>query len=264
MSAWEAFGPLYPLSGLLVGILIGMTGMGGGSLMTPLLILFFGVHPAVAVGTDLLYASATKSIGTIAHGIAKTIEWKIVGRLALGSVPATVLTIYWLSNTPLNSEEIGSVITFVLGMALLLSSVSLFLRAYIRDVSFAYFGTVDSRRRILVTIITGIVLGVLVSITSVGAGALGVIVLITLYPKLPMARIVGSDIAHAVPLTLISGIGHWHLGSVDWNLLLVLLLGSVPGVFIGSFAAARVPESIIRIALAIILMVVSIRLLLAG
>ena len=242
--------------------MIGMTGMGGGSLMTPVLILLFGVHPAVAVGTDLLYAAATKSVGTIAHGIAKTVEWKIVGRLALGSVPATMLALWWLSNTNLDSEEIGSLITLVLGWALLLSSASLLLRVYFRGVSLSYFENMYPGYRIAATIATGALLGVLVSISSVGAGALGVVLLIALYPKLPMARIVGSDIAHAVPLTLIGGIGHWHLGSVDGLLLFSLLLGSVPGVLIGSIAATRFPETIIRFVLAAILAAVSFRLLL--
>jgi uncharacterized membrane protein YfcA len=263
MTAWDGFDILYPVSGFLVGTLVGMTGIGGGSLMTPLLILLFGVQPTVAVGTDLLYAAVTKSMGTIAHGIINTIEWRIVGLLAAGSVPATLLTLWWLSETSLDNEEIGSLITVVIGTALLLTSVSLILRSYIRAFSFEHFGDLAAKRRNSATVFTGFVLGVLVSATSVGAGAIGVVLLILLYPKLPMPRIVGSDIAHAVPLTLIAGIGHWQLGSVDWVLLLMLLMGSVPGVLFGTVLAARVPEVAIRYTLAVVLAVVSIRLLVA-
>ena len=261
---WDGFDPLYPFFGLLVGAMIGMTGVGGGSLMTPLLILLFGIHPALAVGTDLLYAAATKSVGTVTHGLARTVEWKIVWRLALGSVPATMLTLWWLSNANLESEEVGSLITYVLGWALLLTSVSLFVRVCFRGAAFSYFENIGPEYRFAATIVTGALLGVLVSMTSVGAGALGVVLLIALYPKLPMARIVGSDVAHAVPLTLIGGIGHWQLGSVDASLLLSLLLGSVPGVLIGSIAAARFPETVIRLVLAVVLAAVSLRLLLGG
>nr|TFG53934.1 MAG: sulfite exporter TauE/SafE family protein [Hyphomicrobiales bacterium] len=263
MNGLESFDPLYSLSGFFVGILVGMTGVGGGSLMTPLLILLFGVHPAVAVGTDLLYASVTKSVGTITHGIANSIDWKIVGRLAMGSVPASALTIYWLSVRGVYGGEIGSLITSVMGIALIATSVSLVLRARILVFSFDHFGSVNSKWEFGLTCITGIILGVVVSITSVGAGALGIVVLMMLYPKLPMSRIVGSDIAHAVPLTLIAGIGHWRLGSVDWLLLVSLLSGSIPGVLVGVYAATCVRESVIRIALAAVLAVVALRLLFA-
>jgi uncharacterized protein len=263
MSGLETLDPLYSLSGFVVGILIGMTGVGGGSLMTPLLILLFGIHPAVAVGTDLFYACATKSVGAIIHGVANSVDWRIVGRLALGSVPASALTIYCLSTWSLYGEGTDSIITSVMGVALLATSVSLVLRARILAFSFVHFGRMDSDSGFALTCLTGIILGVLVSMTSVGAGALGVVVLIMLYPNLPMSRIVGSDIAHAVPLTLIAGIGHWHLGSINWVLLLSLLCGSIPGVFIGSFGAMRLRESTIRVLLALILGAVAVRLLIA-
>ena len=254
---------LYSLSGLLVGVLVGLTGVGGGSLMTPLLIILFGVNPAVAVGTDLLYASATKSVGTMAHGLAKNIDWRIVRNLAFGSVPGTIITIFWLSDQGIEGEKINSFITGILGAALFVTSIALVLRARILAFAYTRLGDLDRNRTFLFTVLTGAVLGVLVSITSVGAGALGVTALILLYPNLPMLRIVGSDIAHAVPLTLLAGIGHWHLGSIDWMLLGSLLIGSVPGILLGSFAASRVRESVIRYLLAAVLAFVAARLFFA-
>jgi len=263
MTMLESINPLYSLSGLFVGMLVGLTGVGGGSLMTPVLIIFFGVNPAVAVGTDLLYASATKSAGTMAHGLAKNVDWRIVRNLALGSVPGTLITIYWLADLGIGDPTINGLITVILGLALFITSVALVLRARILAFAYTHLGDLDHRRTFALTVITGAVLGVLVSITSVGAGALGVTALILLYPNLPMLRIVGSDIAHAVPLTLLAGLGHWHLGSIDWMLLLSLLVGSVPGILLGSYAATRVRESVIRYLLAAVLALVAARLLFA-
>jgi uncharacterized membrane protein YfcA len=245
----------YSLSGFLVGMLVGMTGVGGGSLMTPLLILLFGIHPATAVGTDLLYASATKTGGTLIHGLSGTIEWRLVGRLALGSVPMTALTLFLLSRLTAHGTVAGGLVTAVLSAALFLTAIVLIFRQSIITFYGRHVDLLDERRTALFTVLTGAALGVLVSISSVGAGAIGVTALVLLYPRVPTARIVGSDIAHAVPLTFVAGIGHWLLGSVDWLLLASLLIGSLPGIVVGSYAATRLPDVVLRFALAATLIV---------
>ena len=253
--------PLYSLSGFAVGALVGMTGVGGGSLMTPLLILLFGVHPATAVGTDLLYAAATKTGGSLVHGYARSIDWRVVRRLATGSVPATLVTLAVLSHFNLSGDAARNLITLVLSVALLATAFVLVFGEAIVAAYRARVAELDSRRTAVNTVLVGIVLGVLVSISSVGAGAIGVIALIMLYPQLPMARIVGSDIAHAVPLTLIAGTGHWMMGSVDWHIIGSLLAGSLPGIFVGSYFAIRVPERALRLVLATTLFVVAGRII---
>lgn len=246
---------VYPLSGLLVGLLVGLTGVGGGSLMTPLL-LAFGVHPTTAVGTDLLYAAVTKTVGTAMHHAGDTVDWKIVRRLALGSVPATAVALYGLSHFGVQSKEVTETIKFVLGVGLLLTAVSIFLRRQIAEFVASRFGEPNDRQATAMTVISGVVLGILVSLSSVGAGAVGVTVLILLYPKIPLVRIVGSDIAHAVPLTLVAGTGHWLLGDVNFGLMGSLLIGSIPGIVAGSWLARRLPEMGLRPALATVLLVV--------
>jgi hypothetical protein len=252
--------PLYSLSGFAVGALVGMTGVGGGSLMTPLLILLFGVHPATAVGTDLLYAAATKTGGSLVHGFARSIDWRVVRRLATGSVPATLVTLAVLSHFNLSGDAARNLITLVLSVALLATAFVLVFGEAIVAAYRARVAELDSQRTAINTILVGLALGVLVSISSVGAGAIGVIALIMLYPQLPMARIVGSDIAHAVPLTLIAGTGHWMMGSVDWHIMGSLLVGSLPGIFVGSYFAIRVPERALRLVLATTLFVVATRI----
>ena len=252
--------PLYSLSGFAVGALVGMTGVGGGSLMTPLLILLFGVHPATAVGTDLLYAAATKTGGSLVHGYARSIDWRVVRRLATGSVPATLVTLAVLSHFNLSGDAARNLITLVLSVALLATAFVLVFGEAIVAAYRARVAELDSQRTAVNTVLVGLVLGVLVSISSVGAGAIGVIALIMLYPQLPMARIVGSDIAHAVPLTLIAGTGHWMMGSVDWHIMGSLLAGSLPGIFVGSYFAIRVPERALRLVLATTLFVVASRI----
>jgi uncharacterized membrane protein YfcA len=252
--------PLYSLSGFAVGLLVGMTGVGGGSLMTPLLILLFGIHPATAVGTDLLYAAATKTAGSLMHGFARSIDWRIVRRLASGSVPATCVTLLILSQLNLDSEAVGNLITLVLGFALFVTASVLVLGQPIVEWYRAHVATLSERRTAVATVAVGAVLGVLVSISSVGAGAIGVVALMLLYPGLPMVKVVGSDIAHAVPLTLIAGTGHWMMGSVDWHIIMSLLAGSLPGIFVGSYFAIRVPERALRLVLATTLFVVASRM----
>jgi uncharacterized protein len=249
--------PLYVASGFGVGLLVGMTGVGGGSLMTPLLILLFGIHPSTAVGTDLLYASATKVGGSVVHGFARSIHWPAVIRLAAGSIPASVLTLLVLWQLDLKGEAGRSLVNIVLCFALMLTAASLIFRQALLEALRERMAQFDERTIARATVVVGIILGVLVSISSVGAGAVGVTALLVLYPRLPMARIVGSDIAHAVPLTLVAGIGHWAMGAIDWHLMGVLLLGSLPGIVIGSYFATRVPETALRLLLAVTLIAVA-------
>jgi len=249
--------PLYVASGFGVGLLVGMTGVGGGSLMTPLLILLFGIHPSTAVGTDLLYAAATKTGGSLMHGWSRSIHWPAVIMLACGSIPASFLTLVVMWQLDLNGTAERSLVNLVLCFALLLTAVSLIFRKSILERYRARLERVDPGTTAVATVVAGAVLGVLVSISSVGAGAVGVTVLLLLYPRLPMATIVGSDIAHAVPLTLVAGLGHWALGAIDWHLMSALLMGSLPGIVIGSYSAVRVPERVLRLTLAAILIVIS-------
>ena len=250
----------HAVAGLLVGFLVGMTGVGGGSLMTPLLVLFFNVPPQAAVGTDLLFAAATKSVGVGVHGWRNTIDWKIMRRLAMGSLPAAVLTLIALNTFIHIGKPANSVILSVLGVLLILTAIGILFQRKL----LAYGAThhpVGPDKALVPTIALGALLGVSVTISSVGAGAIGVTVLLMLYRHLPVARIVGTDIAHAVPLALVAGAGHWFLGSVDFGLLLSLLVGSIPGVIVGSLLSSRASDAVLRPALAAVLVVSGVRLL---
>jgi uncharacterized membrane protein YfcA len=250
----------YTLSGLGVGFLVGLTGVGGGSLMTPLLVLLFGFAPATAVGTDLLFASITKTVGTWVHGRRGTVDWKITGLLAAGSLPAAILTLMLLGEYNAKGGSIDKLVTPVLGVALILTAVALLFKERLQRLgqkrqviaSEAY-----TRRIALATILTGAILGVLVTISSIGAGALGVVALFFLYPHLPAMKIVGSDLAHAVPLTALAGLGHLHMGTVNLDLLFGLLLGSLPGIYLGSHLSASIPERVLRPVLATMLLLVA-------
>ena len=246
----------YPFLGFLVGLVVGLTGVGGGSLMTPLLVLLFHIHPTQAVGTDLLYAAATKSVGTLVHNASSTVNWRIVRRLATGSVPAAVATLLALYVFGPESPAVAKTITFSLGIALLLTAVSILFRSWLIRALAGQAGEMSDRRVAILTVVSGLVLGVLVSISSVGAGALGVTALIVLYPRVKLANIVGSDIAHAVPLTLLAGLGHWQMGDVDMHLLGQLLIGSIPGILLGSYLSPRMPEGGLRPLLAAVLILV--------
>ena len=240
-----------------------MTGVGGGSLMTPLLVVLFGFHPATAVGTDLLYASVTKSVGTAVHGKRETVDWKIVGGLACGSVPAAMVTLILMKYFGATTARGAFLLHVLLGGALLVTSIAVFFRPWIISWAGDHIDAMEDRRTTQWTVFLGAALGVLVSLTSVGAGALGTTALLILYPKLPVARIAGSDIAHAVPLTLIAGIGHWLMGSVDFTLMIALLAGSIPGVIVGSLLATRSSDAVLRPVLAITLLLSAVRLLTA-
>ncbi|WP_323990086.1 MULTISPECIES: sulfite exporter TauE/SafE family protein [Nguyenibacter] len=261
MTLSDAFQPLYSLSGLGVGFLVGVTGVGGGSLMTPLLILLFGIHPQTAVGTDLLYAAITKAVGTSVHGSAGGVDWKIVRRLSSGSIPAAALTLLALHALGAPSLSTTHLISRSLGVALLLTAPCIMFRAAIMTRLAGFSERLTDRQAHVLTILVGALLGLLVSLSSVGAGAIGVTALLVLYPRLSTARIVGSDIAHAVPLTLVAGLGHWLLGSVDPAMLIALLTGSIPGIILGSLFVGRIRESVQRTVLATVLLIVGARLI---
>jgi uncharacterized membrane protein YfcA len=254
------FDLLHGIAGLLVGFLVGLTGVGGGSLMTPILVLLFGVSPGTAVGTDLLFASITKVVGSTVHGKRKTVDWHIMRRLALGSVPAAVVTLILISDFGKMSKASSHVVLLCLGAMLIATSIATLFQKRLAIMAKQH-ERLDDRQARIPTVLLGALLGVAVTMTSVGAGAIGVTVLLMLYPALRVAKIVGTDIAHAVPLTLVAGCGHWIIGDVDFGLLASLLVGSLPGAVVGSMLSTRSPDHVLRPALAAILMISGIRLL---
>lgn len=248
------------ISGFAVGTVVGITGVGGGALMTPILLLVFGIPPVTAVGTDLLFAAATKSGGTWVHARQGTVDGRVVGLLAAGSLPAAALTLLGVHHlSPGGLGGARQLIGATLGVALLLTAVALIFRHRL----LALREHLPAREHPAATIATGALLGGLVSISSVGAGALGVTALLFLHPKLTTPRVVGTDIAHAVPLTLLAGFGHWWLGSIDWTLLATLLVGSLPGIWVGSRLAPRIPERLLRAGLATLLILIGAKLIAA-
>jgi uncharacterized protein len=263
MGTLGLIGIPYIVAGFAVGFVVGMTGAGGGSLMTPALVLLFGVHPATAVGTDLLYAAITKACGTAVHHIGDTIAWRVVGLLTGGSLPASLLTLTVFDRLRVGDRALlWSLITHILGWALLLTTASLLLRRQILVVAHRLSLHRRPRMEATATVLLGILLGVLVSASSVGAGAIGVTGLVLLYPHFPIKRIVGTDIAYALPLNLVAGLGHLAIGTVNLALLTYLLLGSLPGIALGSWIAPRASERALRLFLAVVLAIVGARLLL--
>jgi uncharacterized membrane protein YfcA len=256
----------YIASGFMVGLLVGVTGVGGGSLMTPLLVFLFGFKPAVAVGTDLLFAAITKTGGVLVHhGNHKSVEWRIVGLLAMGSLPAAIATLYMLNHFAKVGKETTGMITYTLGIALILTALALFFRTYVQKAGQSSEEHQPGRFHHLqapATVVVGVILGVLVTMSSVGAGALGTVALLFLYPRLPTLKVVGTDLAHAIPLTAIGGFGHWQMGNVDFTLLGSLLIGSLPGIWIGSHLSARIPENVLRPVLASVLMLIGFKFVL--
>lgn len=277
----------YIVSGLLVGVLVGLTGVGGGSLMTPLLVFLFGFKPATAVGTDLLFAALTKTGGVwVHHTKHSSVDWRIVRWLSLGSLPFAVATLFVLNHFASIGKETTSMITSTLGVALLLTAFSILVRSILihrnqknavnvvaiadveeeTEIELEQDEKIDEIKRgrfnrwqIPATVLVGAVLGVLVTLTSVGAGALGTIVLLFLYPKMLTVKVVGTDLAHAIPLTAVAGFGHWMLGNVDFILLGSLLIGSLPGIWVGSLLSAKLPERFLRPILAVLLVMIGLK-----
>ena len=261
---------LHPLAGLLVGFVVGLTGVGGGSLMAPIMILMLGVAPVTAVGTDLWFAAITKMIGGLVHhqnrGTDGGPDWQVVGRLCLGSLPLALVTLWVLSQTGTQQVK-GGLIMQLLGGVLVATAAATLLRGKLHQHAVRVGETPAAQRyrawQTPLTVLSGAILGVLVTLTSVGAGALGATMLIAIYPvRLNTRRLVATDIVHAVPLTVVAGIGHLTMGTVNLGLLGSLLIGSIPGIVAGSLLASRVPDRVLRPALAAVLAFAGLRLLL--
>jgi uncharacterized membrane protein YfcA len=257
--------PLYMVAGLFVGTLVGLTGVGGGSLMTPILMLLFGQPASVAVGTDLMFAAATKLVATASFGFNRRVDWSIVGRLLLGSIPGAALVVAWLWRVQRVPGAADLTIERALAVILALTAVALLLQTPLRRLGLTFTArwvAHAERHTLALTVAAGVLLGVSVTLTSVGAGALGVVMLLALYPlRLSSDRLVATDIAHALPITLIAGAGHALLGHVNLSVLASLLLGSIPGVLIASRLAIRLPQRFTRTCIAVMLGVVSERML---
>ena len=254
----------FTFAGFVVGFIIGLTGVGGGSLMTPVLVLVFSIKPAVAVGTDLLYAAITKGGGIFTHHKQQTIDWRVVRLLSAGSIPATLCAVFILKQLANKGINYESIITSALSLALILTSMVILFKSQLlslgRTEPFQFIRVIHRKLRTPMTVFAGVIIGTLVTLSSVGAGALGAAFLFFLYPRFNTVRIVGTDLAHAVPITAIAGLGHWHLGSVDFQLLLSLIIGSLPGIYLGSHAGVQLPERFTRILLALMLMMIGGRL----
>ncbi|WP_122898487.1 sulfite exporter TauE/SafE family protein [Acinetobacter sp. B51(2017)] len=256
------FGPFeFILAGVLVGFCVGVTGVGGGSLMTPILISLFRIEPHIAIGTDLLYAAISKFCGSLVHAKKMNIVWPIVLWLAVGSIPASFATHWVLENFLSQSTHYKAVLTMVLGFMLTLTGLSIVFRNSVEKFFNKFrakdqqeLNTVQSREELaaqaknkrVFIILMGIVLGVFVTLSSVGAGAFGIMALVIMFPNLPMIRIIGSDVVHAVLLTLVAGLGHMSAGNVDFALLGWLLCGSIPAIVVGTLVSSHLPEKIIR------------------
>ncbi|OTG79525.1 hypothetical protein B9T33_12120 [Acinetobacter sp. ANC 5054] len=261
-------GPLeFILAGVVVGFCVGITGVGGGSLMTPILISLYKIEPHIAIGTDLLYASISKFCGSLVHARKMNIVWPIVIWLAVGSIPASFATHWVLENYLSQSTHYKTVLTMVLGFMLTLTGISIIFRGHIEKF-FNKFRKNDqfddmtsdlervnlqAKNKRALIIVMGIVLGVFVTLSSVGAGAFGIMALVLMFPNLPMIRIIGSDVVHAVLLTLVAGLGHMSSGNVDFHLLGWLLVGSIPAIVVGTLISSRLPEKVIRKVLGITL-----------
>lgn len=272
------FGPFeFILAGVLVGFCVGVTGVGGGSLMTPILISLFRIEPHIAIGTDLLYAAISKFCGSLVHAKKMNIVWPIVIWLAVGSIPASFATHWVLDSYLSQSTHYKAVLTMVLGFMLTLTGISIVFRSKIEaffnryrkdaeedqsaDLTRSNIVEQAKKKRALI-VIMGVVLGVFVTLSSVGAGAFGIMALVLMFPNLPMIRIIGSDVVHAVLLTLVAGLGYMSGGNVDFSLLMWLLVGSIPAIIVGTLVSSRLPEKIIRKVLGLTLMVIGINFML--
>ena len=256
----------FVFAGFFVGLVVGLTGVGGGSLMTPLLIFGFGIKPYLAIGTDLLFASATKFGGALGLARSRVIDWPVVALLSAGSIPAALLTLFALHRAGPSDPGVQAVMTTTLGAALLLTAAATLYKAIRgkstpRELNAAQLAQATRPRHWAQPVLFGAAIGALVSLTSVGAGAIGVTVLMLLYPALPLPRIIAADIAYAVPLTLVAGLGHASIGSVNWPLLGTLLAGSLPGIWIGSRLVRHAPDRLIRSLLSLLLAYAGVRLI---
>lgn len=258
----------FSVAGLLVGFAVGATGVGGGALMTPVLILGFGISPAVAVGTDLLFAAITKAFGTVLHRNAGNVNWSVVGLLASGSLPASLITVLFLNENGI-SPETEALMQHSLAVAIAFTSFSVLFKAGLLRVAangngsanFERLRVARKRLRVPLTVLSGAFLGVLVTLSSVGAGVIGATILLLLYPRMRAIEVVGTDLAHAVPLTALAGLGHMHLGTTDLSMLGYLLLGSLPGIWLGSKVGMKLPDHVLKPIMAVLLLLIGVSLL---
>ncbi len=254
------------VAGASVGLLVGLTGVGGGALMTPLLLLIFGVAPMAAVGTDLWFAAITKVVATPVHHRHGLIDWQVVRRLWAGSLTASAGTLAWMHFIPADEGAV----TFLKGavaVAVLITAVAMLFQRRLHELG-RMFRTTEAESfksfQAPLTVVAGAILGILVTLTSVGAGALGAVFLVYLYPlRLTPPRLIATDIVHAVPLALFAGIGHLVLGNVETGLLGNLLLGSIPAVIVGALLSARISHNLLRLLLVVVLFSVGLKLLMA-
>ena len=254
-------------AGAFVGLIIGLTGVGGGSLMTPILVLGFSIQPSIAVGTDLLYAAITKSSGVFFHHKNKTVDWKIVTLLSSGSIPSSITTIFFLEYIRSRDINYDSLMIMTLGVMLILTSIIVFSKNRLLNFIRSRHPNNTLIRNIKkyrpsITVLSGISLGILVTLSSVGAGAIGAAILFLLYPYKKPISIVGTDLAHAVPLTAIAGMGHLQFGSVDFDLLGGLLTGGIPAIYIGSYIGKKLPDRVLRPLIATFLLLMGFKLIL--
>jgi uncharacterized membrane protein YfcA len=248
------------ISGFGVGVIVGLTGVGGGSLMTPLLMTVFKLNPAVAIGTDLWFAAITKISGSVAHHRHGHVDYAILWRLLAGSIPASIATLALMHFTGI-TKGWASALTFSLGIALLLTAVTVAYKAAWHSLGLRLERWLPESRKPFFTVLSGLILGVLVTLSSIGAGAIGATLILLLYPRLEARRLVGTDIAHAVPLTLVAGIGHATLGHVEWGLLGALLVGSIPGIWIGAQLTRKMPDRLVRALLCVSLVTAGLKVI---
>ncbi|MDP3716607.1 MAG: sulfite exporter TauE/SafE family protein [Acidobacteriota bacterium] len=261
IDAWQV------AAGALTGLVVGMTGVGGGALMTPILLLGFGTAPLVAVGTDLWFAAITKLAVSGLHVRQRLIDWPVVTHLWLGSLPASLLTLLWLANWQANDGAVA-LVKAAIAIAVSVTAVSLLVGQPLRAPGARLSASAPSSAAIewpaAATVAAGALLGVMVTLTSIGAGALGVVMLVHLYPRLAPPRLVASDIAHAIPLALCAGVGHLALGGIDLALLGNLLAGSIPAALVGAAVSSRVPHAVLRAVLGAVLLVIGLTMLRAA
>lgn len=252
------------VAGAMTGLIVGLTGVGGGALMTPLLLLVFGVAPLAAVGTDLWFAAITKLAGGALHHTRGNVDWQVMRRLSLGSISSSIVTLIWMHYSGGTQVRHGLILT-TLGVMLVLTASAMILKAQIQ--AFGRSLRLNAAERFkhaqpALTVLAGVVLGVLVTLTSVGAGAIGAVILAYLYPlRMIPRRLVATDLVHAIPLTAVAGTGHLLMGNVNGGLLLQLLIGSIPGVLIGAHFADRAPEKLLRPLIAAVLVAVGVKLI---
>jgi uncharacterized membrane protein YfcA len=246
----------YALAGALTGFVVGLTGVGGGALMTPILLIFFGVSPTTAIATDLWFAAITKLVGARVHHSNGNVDWQVAKRLWLGSLPMALLIVVIVSL----GAQVAKVdwLTKAIGIVVLITAIGLLVAPKL--VAYARGRRIGQPERFkavqpALTVVSGGVLGLCVALTSVGAGALGSVMLLYLYPlRMTPHRLVATDIVHAIPLAVVAGLGYLFAGMVDWWMLASLLVGSVPTVLLGSLLAGKIPGRAVQIALALVLM----------